>query len=61
MKEFEIGYIQDKITDSGLEQVSENLDQLKKQQIDNLLWSATGYKPDVSFTMAYNTGHLFIK
>ncbi len=32
-----------------------------KHRIDNLLWSETGYKPDVSFSMGYTDDSIFLK
>ena len=61
MREFEATFLPDNISEKGLKHVSSFLDLQQEQQIDHLLWSDTGYKPQVGFAMAYNDKGIFIK
>jgi len=61
MKAFQAPFISGELANGALNPGPEVLDQLEKQQIDNLLWSANGYKPDVFFTMAYTSDSILLK
>ena len=61
MKCFEAGFVSGNNSDMDLIKISELLDSVKKQNIDNLLWSKSGYKPTASFTMAYTENSILLK
>ncbi|WP_461453459.1 carbohydrate-binding family 9-like protein [Mucilaginibacter sp.] len=61
MKHLRIAYIPAEKTEGDVDNVSALLDDQPKQYIDNLLWSVTGYKPQVSFAMAYTLDGILLK
>jgi hypothetical protein len=61
MKQLQVAYIPTESIVNGIDGVRGLLDQQPKQQIDNLLWSITGYKPEVSFAMAYTNTSILLK
>jgi hypothetical protein len=61
MKYFEARFIPGEITDLSLSDVSKLLKETSMQYIDNLLWSTTGYKPEVYFNMAYTANSILLK
>jgi hypothetical protein len=61
MKYFEARFIPEEITRISLGNVSKLLDESEKQYIDNLLWSTTGYMPQVYFNMAYTHNSILLK
>jgi hypothetical protein len=61
MKQFSAQYNSVNVANEGLQTVSQLLDMQEKQQIDNLLWSDSGYKPRVSFAMTYTDSSILLK
>jgi len=61
MKQLKAQYNSVDIANESLQVVSELMDLQPKQQIDNLLWSDSGYKPHVSFAIAYTDSAILLK
>ena len=61
MKQLQVAYIPAESIINGIDGVRGLLDHQPKQQIDNLLWSVIGYKPEVSFAMAYTNTSILLK
>src|SRR5437879_7545729 len=61
MKKFPAPFIADTTVSNDLNRVSIMLGHLEKENIDNLLWSNNGYKPEVSFCMAHTNNGILLK
>lgn len=61
MKYLRVPFVSIAEADSVVAGVSSFLNQLKRHSIDNLLWSYNGYKPNVSFAIAYTTDSILLK
>ncbi|AYL94895.1 carbohydrate-binding family 9-like protein [Mucilaginibacter celer] len=61
MKELHASFIPGIYTAANLSELSTALDLLEKHHVDNLLWTDTGYKPEVSFAIAYTDAGIGIK
>jgi hypothetical protein len=60
MKQLEVNFVEVDKAGSGLDDAG-LFDSATRQPVDNLLWSDTGYRPDVSFLMAYTEDCILIK
>jgi len=61
MKHLQVAYIPAENIVNGVDSARVLLNDQPKQYIDNLLWSITGYKPDVAFAMAYTDDSILLK
>jgi hypothetical protein len=61
MKNLRIAFISNQEFNNGVADVSSFLNSSERQSIDNLLWSNDGYKPIVSFAMAYTEDSILLK
>jgi hypothetical protein len=61
MKTFRIAFISNQELNNGMAGISSFLNNSERQSIDNLLWSNDGYKPVVSFAMAYTEDSILLK
>ena len=61
MKNLRISFISNQELNNGMAGVSSFLNSSERQSIDNLLWSNDGYRPMVSFAMAYTEDSILLK
>ena len=61
MKNLFAPYISLEKTGNSVDDLSALLNEQPKQHIDNLLWSTNGYKPRVSFAIAYTGDSILLK
>ncbi|MHB8206705.1 carbohydrate-binding family 9-like protein [Mucilaginibacter sp.] len=61
MKNFRIAFISNHELSDGMAAVSLFLNGSEKQNVNTLLWSNDGYKPIVSFAMAYTEDSILLK
>jgi hypothetical protein len=61
MKNSRIAFISNREVNDEIGAVSSFLNGSERQNIDNLLWSNDGYKPAVSFAMAYTEDSILLK
>jgi hypothetical protein len=61
MKNFSTPFISNHELNSGMAGISSFLNGSERQSINNLLWSNDGYKPEVSFAIAYTEDSILLK
>ena len=61
MKNLHIAFISNHEFNNDMAVVSSLLNNSTRQSVDNLLWSDNGYKPLVSFSMAYTEDNILLK
>jgi len=61
MKHLKVPFVSNQDINGGIAGVSAFLDTIKKQKINNLLWSDNGYKPNVDFAIAYTENSILLK
>jgi hypothetical protein len=61
MKHIDCGILTRDLAETGIEGISVFLDLQDRQYIKHAPWNAKGYKPEVSFAIAYDNGGIYLK
>ena len=61
MENLNVFFVPSHVIGDSIADISSFLNTIKKQKIDNLLWSESGYKPTVDFAIAYTENNILLK